>query len=104
MPDSSENLSELLEKFFSAEGEDRKAQLGELMGLMKKSRQAREESNKGDPGEDCPEDIDDCRDILSLCCNVPVSTVFGTLPLEAECKECGKRYLLAKLIKELLKK
>ena len=103
MPNPSENLSELLEKFFTAEGADRKTKLNELMELMKKSRKDREADNKGNSDEDCPEDVDDCKDVLSPCCNVPVSTVFGTLPLEAECKQCGKHYLLAKLIGELLK-
>jgi len=47
--------------------------------------------------EDCPEG-EDCSDLLSECCNAIMSTVFGTSPLLVECKDCGKTYILRKLL------
>ena len=49
------------------------------------------------PEEDCPEG-EDCSDLLSECCNALMSTVFGTSPLLVECKDCGKTYILRKLL------
>ena len=47
--------------------------------------------------EDCPEG-EDCSDLLSACCNAVMSTVFGTSPLLVECRDCGKTYILRKLL------
>jgi len=99
----SENLSEKLEEFLKAGNEERKSKMDELMELMRKSREKREVGNKGNI-EDCPDDVEDCSDILSPCCQVPVKTIFDTLPLKVECEKCKRQYLMGELIRNLLKK
>ena len=73
--------------------------IGELMKLLEKARKTRESPISG---QDCPEeDDDDCRDILSLCCGAPISTVFGTLPIMARCQECGREQRLREIVSAL---
>lgn len=46
----------------------------------------------------CADEPEDCGDVKSPCCQADISTVFGSLPLEVECKVCGKRHLLRNLV------
>lgn len=50
-------------------------------------------------GEPCGDD-EDCTDLLSDCCSAILTTVFGSLPLEVECIECGERYILREVISQ----
>jgi len=53
---------------------------------------------QGNPQEgDCPEG-EDCSDLLSECCNAILITVFGTIPLQVKCEDCGKTYVLRSLL------
>ena len=89
-----EDLEELINSDTSSKGK-----VQELMNLLKKARKTKE-SPKSD--EDCPDpDEDDCRDILSPCCGAPIRTVFGTLPVDAECQECGGIHRLSQLVAAL---
>lgn len=100
-----ENFQEILKDFVEKHGADRAKGLSELLALMKKSKERKAtppEEKK--PENDCPEDVEDCSDVVSPCCNVPVSTIFGTLPLKVCCRECGKEYLLGVLMRDLLRK
>jgi len=47
--------------------------------------------------EDCPEG-EDCSDLVSECCNAILTTVFGTVPLQVKCEDCGKAYVLRNLL------
>jgi hypothetical protein len=86
--------------------------LGALLAMVAKSRQQKAAQAQAaakvpegqKPESDCPEDVEDCSEVVSPCCNVPVTTIFGTLPLRVSCKTCGKEYLLGPLMKDLLKK
>jgi len=44
--------------------------------------------------------IDDqpCNEVLSPCCGKALDQVFGSLPVEVICKECGNSYKLRELI------
>jgi len=96
------NLQELLDDL------NEKRRVGDLKGLSeilsKVAKVRSQKENPAKPETDCPEDVEDCSDLVSPCCNVPVSTVFGTLPLKVSCKSCGKEYLLGPLMRELLKR
>lgn len=50
--------------------------------------------------EPCKDDEEDCTDILSPCCTSTLTTVFGTIPLKVECKNCGKLYILRELLEK----
>jgi len=101
-----ENFQEILKDFVEKHGTGKAKGLSELLSLMKKAKEkkppAAPEEKK--PENDCPEDVEDCSDVVSPCCNVPVSTIFGTLPLKVSCKQCGKEYLLGVLMRDLLRK
>lgn len=43
-------------------------------------------------------DDDPCNEVLSPCCNKSLDQVFGSLPVEVICKECGKSYKLRDLV------
>jgi hypothetical protein len=105
---SPENFRELLEDFIAKNGKGQAKNLSDLLALVQKSKNARKTSPPPTEGKkpesDCPEDVEDCSDVISPCCNVPVSTVFGTLPLKVCCKGCGKEYLLGMLMRNLLRK
>lgn len=78
--------------------------IGDLMNLLRRARKmkAREEAPEASTDEDCPEpDEDDCRDLLSPCCDELIHTVFGTLPIQAECSKCKKQYHLRDLVEAL---
>jgi DNA-directed RNA polymerase subunit RPC12/RpoP len=44
------------------------------------------------------EDCEDCEELTCSGCGGKLDTIFGTLPLEVECKSCGSKYLLFKLL------
>lgn len=75
-----------------------RGKIRELMNLLEKARKTRESST---PDQDCLEEDDDCRDILSLCCGAPIQTVFGTLPVMAKCLECGQERRLREIVEAL---
>lgn len=111
-PPSPEDFRELIEDFIAKNGGGQAKSLSELLALVKKSRgyktaqppTEKSPTEEKKPESDCPEDVEDCSDVVSPCCNVPVSTVFGTLPLKVCCKGCGKEYLLGTLMRGLLRK
>lgn len=85
--------------------------LTEILELVRRSRQQKSKvpekspsESKKKPESDCPEDVEDCSDVVSPCCKVPVTTIFGTLPLKVSCKQCGKEYLLGVLMRDFLRK
>ena len=95
------NLQEVLDDL------NEKRRIGDLKGLseiLSKVAKVRAQKEAPQPETDCPDDVEDCSDLVSPCCSVPVSTVFGTLPLKVSCKGCGKEYLLGPLMRELLKR
>lgn len=53
---------------------------------------------------DCPDDVEDCGEVVSPCCGSGLSTVSGTFPLEVQCKRCGWKYQLGPLIRASVKK
>lgn len=67
---------------------DKDGKLTEFLQLYSKASKA---------GEPCPPG-EDCSDLVSECCSAILTTVFGTLPLEVKCLDCGKRYLLRKVL------
>jgi hypothetical protein len=101
-----ENFQEILKDFVEKHGTDKAKGLSELLALVKKAKERRASAapEEKKPDTDCPEDVEDCSDIVSPCCKVPVSTVFGTLPLKVSCKQCGKEHLLGALMRDLLRK
>ena len=58
--------------------------IGEFFKLMKEK------------DKDCPQQ--DCDKILSPCCNLEVSVIFATLPVEVKCV-CGKSFFLKNLVR-----
>jgi len=90
---------------------DIKEKLEELITQSKKNTSKNPEAEKffkllnnmtnkaqGNPQEeDCP-DGEDCSDLLSECCNAILTTVFGTVPLQVKCEDCGKTYVLRSLL------
>ena len=87
------NLEEI-EKLLGAQLQPSEADLKvqEFFQLFQQSKKQQENP--------CPEDDEDCSDLLSPCCNLILSTVFGTLPLEVKCSGCGKSYLLKDVLKD----
>jgi len=99
---SGDDLQETLDSFLKSQGEDRQGKMSELMELLKKSRERKAQGDE--PDQECPEDVDDCNEITSPCCNAKVSTIFGTLPLLVRCFGCGEQYRMGELVRNLLKK
>ena len=60
------------------------SKVGEFFKLMK------------DKDKDCPQP--DCDKLVSPCCSVAVTVVFGSIPLEVQCSACGTTFFLKKLI------
>jgi len=89
-----QSFDEIISSDDSSQGKIR-----ELMHLLRRVRRLKQKSSAE---EDCPEPgDDDCRDLLSPCCDEPIRTVFGTLPVEAECSKCKERYSLRRLVAAL---
>ena len=58
-----------------------------------------EKNNETDDEEDCPDEENDCDEVVACPeCEGTLSTVFGSLPLEVECSECGQKYKLRDLL------
>ena len=110
MPDFSSDPQEAIKEFLEKQKDSPHVKnLQELLSLVVKSRKGKiaspqEPAEREKPDTDCPEDVEDCSEVVSPCCGVPVSTIFGTLPLKVLCKQCEKEYLLGPLMRELLKK
>lgn len=100
---SGDDLQESLDAYLKSQGEERQTKMSELMDLMKKARERKAQQGE-DPDQDCPEDVDDCDEIRSPCCNARVSTLFGTLPLVVRCFQCAQQYRMGELVRNLLKK
>ncbi len=49
--------------------------------------------------EDCRKD-EDCDEVISPCCSSEMEIVFGSFPVEVECKDCKTKYLFRDLILE----
>lgn len=102
---SGDDLQEALDSYLKSEGEERRGKMSELMDLMKRARERKKQkAEQGEPDQDCPEDVDDCDEIRSPCCNAPVSTLFGTLPLIVRCFQCAQQYRMGELVRDLIKK
>ena len=85
---------------------ERKYNLESLLGRSEETSEFfqllnRARSRQGSE-EPCPEG-EDCSEMLSECCGAILSTVFGTLPLEVECAECGRKYVLRELLSSIEK-
>ena len=108
-PPSAESLHEAIQDIIKASphGEERQAKLSELLALLRQTRSQASSQDEPDAesssDQDCPEDVEDCRDVTSPCCDAQLSTVFGTLPLKVRCKSCGVEYFMGKLMRDLLK-
>lgn len=48
------------------------------------------------PEEECPDE--DCEDLLCPACDSTFEIVFGSLPLEVQCTECSKVFILRELL------
>jgi len=102
---SGDDLQAALDSFLKSQGEERQAKMSELMDLMKRARERQSQKDKDGPDDqECPEDVDDCDEITSPCCNAKVSTLFGTLPLVVRCFQCGQQYRMGELVRDLIKK
>lgn len=110
MPDLSSNPQDAINEFLEKQKDSPHVKdLRNLLAMVAKARQQKAASvqkpaEEKKPDSDCPEDIEDCSEVVSPCCGVPVSTIFGTLPLKVRCKQCEKEYFLGPLMRELLKK
>jgi len=84
--------SSFLELMETTVGTDpaKKEKVEEFAGLM--NRAAKQD-------EDCPEEDEDCNEMLSPCCRAKIKSVFGSLPLVIECTECKKKHLLADVVR-----
>jgi hypothetical protein len=101
MSDSPDELKTALHDFMSEDSDGRLDAARRFYELLKKPNGS-SESPKNDV-KGCPEDVVDCSEILSPCCSAPILNVFGTLPLQVECKACGKRHFMGELIRNSLK-
>jgi len=101
-PPFPDKFQEVLEEALESSGEARQSKMQELMGLVQKARDAKQ-AGEETPDENCPEDVDDCSDVVSSCCGAVVDTIFGTLPLQVKCRECGELYMLGELMRDLIK-
>ena len=72
----------------------------ELMQLLAKSRGQPAASSPG-TDEDCPDEDEDCRGLLSPCCGASFRIVFGSLPTKVECLTCGTGHLLRDLVSSI---
>lgn len=72
-------------------GDSELAPISEFLKLYKVTQ--------GESSGDCPSG-EDCSELVSSCCGAILTTVFGTLPLEVSCTECGSKYLLRDVISQ----
>lgn len=78
-----------------------KEKVQELFELFQRAKQSKSEEEDQDKGDPCVEDEDDCDEVRSPCCSAQMETIFGTLPLEIKCLECGKVHLMRDIGKAL---
>lgn len=109
MPDFSTDPQEAIKEFLEKQKDSPHVKnIQELLSLVAKARRekasAQQPAKEEKPDSDCPEDVEDCSEVVSPCCNSPMSTIFGTLPLKVRCKQCEKEYFFGPLMKELLKR
>jgi len=97
-----EELKAALHAFVKAEGDDRSVAANAFADLLKKAKNSKS-SSEPDEG-DCPDDVEDCGEVRSPCCDGSISNVFGTLPLQVECRICGIKYYLGDLVRKSLKR
>ena len=102
MSQTEEELRSALQNFVKASGEDRVEAAKRFKTLLNKSKKQGDSPDLADSG--CPDDVEDCSELTSPCCNASISNVFGTLPLKVQCRNCDKTYLMGALIRESLKK
>jgi hypothetical protein len=94
-PSPDPQLQEQLDSIVQSSG-PASSKIQELLSLLLKSREEKEKALTGD--EDCPDGDEDCRELLSPCCASTIELVFGSLPVQAKCVECGGVHLLRDLV------
>ena len=83
-----DKLNDLLEKLSEKEIKEAQSKISEFMSHLYKSE------------EDCKDD--DCEELNCPECQGQLESVFGTLPLQVECKSCKRKFVLRELLSGVL--